>query len=422
MGLLANALGTTMMFLANSWGTFMMSPAGVDTQGRFLGNYWNTIRNALWNPLNLHRFCGHIIFGAAVIAAYAAFNAFSTKDHEEREFSDWMGYVSFLAFVFVIFTIPFGGYWLSREIYSYKQQMGITMFGGHLAWANILLVTLMGALFLGINYYIWQRIDCVEEGHRYRPYAKYVFLTLAICILVYITPHTLDMTPKELKAIGGQQHPVFGNFGVESSKQAAVNMMMVVTVWSLLMMWRSQYRFKKIKSVRIKAWVSGLFIAGAVNIVWLGIYGYYVPANIRVGLMVPMALTILIIIVVGVSLNALMISQDKASYSPSWGKLRKNGYFALFFLAVTITWLMGVGGYMRSSLRLFWHATDIMRDNSPWAYTPTIGFAANVISGNVFFFWFEFLFLVWLTKLGRKRRERPVSEDQSPKNRVTEGG
>ena len=45
--------------------------------------------------------------------------------------------------------------------------------------------------------------------------------------------------------------------------------------------------------------------------------------------------------------------------------------------------MMGLMGYIRSSVRLFWHVNEIVRDNSPWAYTHTVGFAANMISFNV---------------------------------------
>ncbi|MBI3355826.1 MAG: hypothetical protein HY038_03480 [Nitrospirae bacterium] len=44
-----------------------------------------------------------------------------------------------------------------------------------------------------------------------------------------------------------------------------------------------------------------------------------------------------------------------------------------------------------------------MRDNSPWAFTHTVGFAANVITMNAIIFWLGLLLLVWMTKLGKDR-------------------
>ena len=68
-------------------------------------------------------------------------------------------------------------------------------------------------------------------------------------------------------------------------------------------------------------------------------------------------------------------------------------------LATAFTWMMGLMGYIRSSVRLFWHVNEIMRDNSPWAYTHTVGFAANMISFNVLFFWVSIMFVFWLGQL-----------------------
>ena len=68
-------------------------------------------------------------------------------------------------------------------------------------------------------------------------------------------------------------------------------------------------------------------------------------------------------------------------------------------LATAFTWMMGLMGYIRSSVRLFWHVNEIMRDNSPWAYTHTVGFAANMISFNVLFFWTTIMFVFWLGAL-----------------------
>jgi hypothetical protein len=90
--------------------------------------------------------------------------------------------------VFALFTIPFGAYWLHREFYAYRQQLGITLLGGLFGWTHVILVTLMAALLLAINYYLWQRIASTPGGQPYRSHAKWVFLLLTVCVMVYITP------------------------------------------------------------------------------------------------------------------------------------------------------------------------------------------------------------------------------------------
>ena len=50
IGILTNIVGTALLMMVNAWSAFMMSPAGVDAQGRFLGNAWHLLHSALWNP------------------------------------------------------------------------------------------------------------------------------------------------------------------------------------------------------------------------------------------------------------------------------------------------------------------------------------------------------------------------------------
>lgn len=404
LGVLAGGLGTLLVLISNAWGSFMQSPAGVDEYGRFLGNYWQVLHTALWNPLNVHRIAGHIVFGAAVIAAYAAYRALTEKTREDRARYDWMAYVALLTVVFALFTIPFGGYWLSREIYAYRQQMGITMFGGLLAWWGIILVSLIASVFFGINYYIWQRIASTGREERYRHYPKYIFLALALCTVPYISPHTMVMTPLEFKQLGGQQHQVLGNYGVESAKQPAINIMIIVTMWSLITWWKCQQKPEQSPFWRSEAFVGGVFLLAIANLIWMGIYGYSIPANVRVGLQLPMVATTFSVVIMGLLIYGRTPKLSQWSQA-GWGSLSVRGYYALFFLAFAISWVMGLGGYRRSSLRLFWHVNEIMRDNSPWGFTHTNGFAANVITMNAIIFWLGLLLLVWMARLGKDRLE-----------------
>jgi len=211
MSVILNVIGTLLMFLANSWIGFMMSPAGVDEQGRYLGNIWHVIHTALWNPLNVHRILGNMAFGGGVVAAYAAYKFLASKTDEDRAHYDWMGYIAMALGVAFLIPLPFAGYWLMREVYAYRQQMGITLMGGLLAWLFIIQATMIGILFLSSNYYLWQALGRMRGAEKYQRYIKYLVFLLVVGFLVFITPHTIVMTPAELKAMGGQQHPVLGN-------------------------------------------------------------------------------------------------------------------------------------------------------------------------------------------------------------------
>src|SRR5213594_5014101 len=204
-----------------------------------------------------------------------------------------MGYVAMFIWICFLIPLPFAGYWLMREVYAYRQQMGITLMGGLLAWLFIIQAVMIGSLFLTANYYLWQGMDRMRGAERYQKYIKYMVFVLIVCFIVWLTPHTMVMTPAELKAMGGQQHPVLGNYGVMSAKNGGINVIITTTV--LTFIW-----YQRGNKVSTLSWAKfgnifmGVFFALAyVNIIWLAIYGYYIPAHVRVGLSVPQVFTTL---------------------------------------------------------------------------------------------------------------------------------
>jgi len=412
MSVVLNVIGTVLMFLANSWIAFMMSPAGVDEQGRYLGNIWHVIHTALWNPLNVHRILGNMAFGGGVVAAYAAYRFLSSKTDEERAHYDWMGYIAMSLGVAFLIPLPFAGYWLMREVYAYRQQMGITLMGGLLAWLFIIQATMIGILFLTTNYYLWQALGRMTGGERFQKYIKYLVFILVVGLLVFITPHTIVMSPAELKAMGGQQHPVLGNYGVMSAKNGGINAIIMTTILSFI--WYQ--RGNKVPTVSWSKFgnifMGCFFVIAMLNNVWLACYGYFIPANVRIGLSVPQVAGTLSCLFLMTPLNLAMLKNGRVLGPIRWGQIPPRSQYAIIMLATAFTWMMGLMGYIRSSVRLFWHVNEVMRDNSPWAYTHTIGFAANVISFNVLFFWISIMFVFWLGTLGAKKAtvQGPVTD------------
>jgi cytochrome bd-type quinol oxidase subunit 1 len=59
-------------------------------------------------------------------------------------------------------------------------------------------------------------------------------------------------------------------------------------------------------------------------------------------------------------------------------------------------------GYIRSGLRQHWHVYGVMRDTSVDAFTPTIGFATQVVSVTVLLFFGLIGFVFWITSLHDK--------------------
>ena len=56
-------------------------------------------------------------------------------------------------------------------------------------------------------------------------------------------------------------------------------------------------------------------------------------------------------------------------------------------------------GYVRSGLRQHWHVYGVIRDNSADAFTPTLGFATQVVSVTVLIFFVLIGVVFWITGL-----------------------
>jgi hypothetical protein len=67
---------------------------------------------------------------------------------------------------------------------------------------------------------------------------------------------------------------------------------------------------------------------------------------------------------------------------------------------------MGLMGYVRSGLRQHWHVYGVIRDNSPDAFTPTLGFATQVVSVTVLIFFLLIGFVFWLASLHERADHR----------------
>ena len=408
MGVLTNLFGAALLFLANSWSAFMMAPAGVDAQGRFLGNGWHLLHSALWNPLNVHRFLADIMSGGAVVLAYACYRFFTSKTDEERAYFDWVGYVFLFVTVCALLPMPFAGYWLMRSVYAFSQSMGVTMMGGLLTWLFVVQALLIGALFLGVNYYLWQSMARLRGGERYQPYYQSLLAVLILALFIWLTPHTVMMSGSEVKAMGGSAHPVVGNYGVMSAKNGAVNILILVTTLSF-MYYRRANRTMVVSWVKKGNFLIGaLFLLGSLNIIYLSVYGFYLPAKLRVGLSSQQAVTTLTVLVVGLVINRMMLKGALVHGPVQWGKISVRGMVGLFGLAAAFSWVMGLMGYIRSSGRLAWHVSEVMADVSPWAFTPDFAFAAKMVTLNMVVFWGAVFALFWMCQ----RDQLPVMGEE----------
>jgi hypothetical protein len=411
--------------------------------------------NFTWMPVNLHRFIANIAFGGSVVAAYAAFRFLaSPRGSEARAHYDWMAYIGNFIAIIGLIPLPFAGYWLGREIYGYDQQLGITMMGGIFSWLFILQAVLIGALFLGANYYLWLGMERIPGSQRYRRFIPWLLGILTVCFLVWLTPHSLVASLEEARKMGGAHHPLLGVFGVMSAKNTVVNIMILSTFLSFLIYRRGnkgerlpmaqQSVASKVTLVVITAlalvvlfwaqtaslhaagkdWVRWLeaacivaalgltflnqgtvgqlllFAMSAVVVVAFGVYGYFVEAIVRIGFSIVQVSSVLMVLLVGTTIDVVIFRGAPVVGEIQWGKIPERAQYILFLLATSFTWLMGLMGYARSGLRTHWHVFNVLRDYSSDAFTPPLGFACWVISAIVLVFLLLVSFIFWLAHLG----------------------
>lgn len=408
LGLGLNVVGTTLLLMANAWVTFMMAPSGIDAMGALTGGIWEVIRGPLWNPINLHRFIANIAFGGAIVGAYAAYKFLSAKTQDEKAHYDWMGYTSNFIAILAFLPLPFAGYWLMAEVYAYSQQMGITAMGGILAWLFIVQAVLIGTILLAGNYYLWSGMSRTEGSVRYTWLIKYIAVVLVIGFLIWVTPHTLILTTAELAALGGSHHPVLGPLGIMPAKNIAVNMMLIFTFLSFQLYRRSDKEVTVSWAATGNALMIFIYLVAIINVIFAGVYyGYFTNTVYKVGSSVMQVCSTLVVIISGITIDTLMFKNAKILPS-HWGKVSDRSQYALFALPIAFTWLMALMGYVRSSVRTHWHVYEVMKDNSPDNFIPSIGYAGNMMTIVTIMFLMLILFIFWIASLSGKKQALPA--------------
>ncbi len=408
LGLGLNIVGTAIMFIANAWLTFMMSPRGVSNTGALIST-WEAVYNFTWMPINVHRMIANVAFGGSVAAAYAAFKFLQATTDEERAHYDWMGYIGNFVAISAFLPLPFAGYWLAKEIYAYSQTLGLTMMGGAFSWLFIIQAVLIGNLFLAANYYLWLGMGRVEGSRQFQRVIKYLLVVIVVCFMVWATPRSIIATVSEVRAMRGSSHPVLGFLGVMSAKNTAVNILILTTFMSFLL-------YRRTGKVTTVSWAKKghaaqltIFAVVALFVIFLGVYGYFVEATVRIKLSVPQVVSVLFAMVSVTAIDVFLFRGATRTGEVRWGKMPAISQYVLIFIAVTFTWLMGLMGYVRSGLRQHWHVYGVVRDRSPDAFTPTLGFATQVVSVTVLIFFVLIGFVFWVSSL----HDRPDFEDRA---------
>ena len=416
LGFLLNVFALLIMVIPNAWATFQVSPVVVG-DGTAIERAWAAMWNPTWWPVNIHRFIANVVLGGFICGAYAGIRYLLAASREEREHYDWMGYVGNFIGVFGMLPLPFAGYWLMREIYQYNQQMGITLMGGFLAWLFILQAMLIGVLFLGANYYFWMGITYRIPGSErtYRRPILAMLIVLMVCLGVWMTPHSLVASLEEARKMGGTHHPLLGVFGVMSAKMTVANLMILVTFMSFIMYWRAGKQETAAWAKIAKSVMGALLVIAGIAVIVLGVWGYFVPAIIRINYFsVAQVLIVLFVMVTFTPLTALLMRSAKITTEMVWGQMPIRAGYSLVSNAVMVILLMSLMGYARSSSRVHWHVYGVIRDTSEYAYSPALGYAAAFMSLNTFVFCLLVAFIFWVATMGDKGTKAPDQKQPEP--------
>jgi hypothetical protein len=374
LGLLLNLFGTMVMFIANAWASFMMSPGGVSSTGEVVDR-WQAISNLTWWPLNIHRLIANITFGALLCGAYAAYRFLMAKDDRERSHYDWMGYTGNLIALFTMLFLPFLGYWLGFEIYMSNPQMGITLMGGFLSWLFVLQALVIAFLFIGTAYYQWMGLARIPGAEPYRRLVPIFIVVLVFAFAIWATPRTMVFSSAD-----PPRHAFSVTFGLMAPKLAAVN----TAILLLFISWLFYRRAGKVLHASIQPTLGRLVWiivgVGGAAVIGIALRGFFVPVEVRIRESV-LQITILAgVLVLALVLDTLAQRGARTVGQIQWGKVPARSQYVLIALAFIIVWLMGLMGYARSAVRTEWHVDKLLQDTSPWAWLPGLGGAANIVT------------------------------------------
>jgi hypothetical protein len=259
----------------------------------------------------------------------------------------------------------------------------------------------------------------IDGTQHYQRFIKYLLIAIALCFAVWATPRSIISTVAEVREMGGAAHPQLGFLGVMSAKNTAVNILILSTYMSFMLFRRTGKRATHKLKKLLGTLQFGTFAAAAGIVIFYGVYGYFVPAAVRIGFSVYQVGAVLVAMVAITVLDVILYSGHEKTGETHWGKMPAISQYTLIFLAVSFTWLMGLMGYLRSALRQHWHVYGVIRDTSPDAFTPTLGYATRVVSVTVMIFFVLIGIVFWLASLSGKEAWRPAPKASS-KNEVAD--
>ena len=137
-----------------------------------------------------------------------------------------------------------------------------------------------------------------------------------------------------------------------------------------------------------------IMLAAAGIVIYYGVKGYFVEAEVRIGYSVYQVSAVLLAMIIVTALDLYLFFGARSLGEVEWGHMPPRSQYVLVALAVVFTLTIGLMGFVRSGIRDTWHVYGVMRDTSREAFTPNMGYAAIVITAATLVF-FALLFVIF---------------------------
>ena len=384
LGVLLNLIGSITLFVIDAPTSFMNTPVRAEgiSPAEFLAtaSLWDKVFNYSWMPLNLHRLVGNVTFGGFIAGLIAAYMFMGAKKQEDRAYYDWMGFVGNMIGVGALLFLPFMGYLLSYELCDYDASICPYMMADQLSMFFEMQGAMVGLIFLASNYYIWLSMKRIEGVERVRMtvLAPIVMVLLPIVMTKVLTDYPVpDATSLAFLVPLLLAPAILGRFiplTVSSSTVIKVGFLMVVVGNAI---WMTPHGFVPTGAKL----VAELELPSDWNFLAL------MPAKNSA------AFTLIFVTVVNYVIYNRAVSQGTIV----WGKIDFASQFVLVFLAFSAIWTMGLMGAVRSLLRKYFHAYNLLPDFTAESFTPTLSYSAWWITGITVTFFAVVSFAILVT-------------------------
>lgn len=163
VGLILNIVGFFVMIVPSAWASFQASPVVLNEGMGWIERAWAAANNPTWWPVNIHRIVANVVLGGFVCGAYAGFAISAPKQKKNGSITTGWD-MSETSSASSDFSVAFCRLLADAGGVRVQPADGDHPHGGILSWLFILQALLIGVLFLGANYYLWQGLVTRIEG------------------------------------------------------------------------------------------------------------------------------------------------------------------------------------------------------------------------------------------------------------------